>query len=96
MAAPIRYKTSAADASAMAKVFYQLAGVTNPTPKALSWWSKQIQQDGSQPAYDNFKTGVGQDKEATRSPRNKGIQDDEGLSLRSNKHKFVLYNMLHK
>lgn len=55
------YKTSAQDAAAMAAAWYQAAGVANPTQKALDWWTKQIQEDGSQPAFDNFKTGKGQD-----------------------------------
>ena len=62
------YKTSPSDAAAMAAVWYGLAGVSNPSPQAIQWWTKQIQQDGSQPAFDNFKNGKGQDAQSKFDP----------------------------
>lgn len=52
----------------MAAVWYGLAGVQNPSPQAIQWWTKQIQQDGSQPAFDNFKNGKGQDAQDKFDP----------------------------
>ena len=57
------YKTDASDAAAMAAVWYGLAGRT-PDPQGLAWWTKQIQQDGSQPAFDNFTKGIAKDTPA--------------------------------
>ena len=56
------YKVSAADAAAMARQWYQLAGVTDPKPSSLAWWTKQIQEDGSHTAFGNFSKGDGDDR----------------------------------
>ena len=64
----INYKTNVNDATAMAKIWYGLAGVQNPSPTALAWWTKQIQQDGSNTAYKNFSNGKGQDTQSAFDP----------------------------
>lgn len=65
----VNFKTSLSDAQNMARLFYQTAGVANPSTAALAHWAAEIQHDGSQPAYDNFKTGTGQDAQSRFNPQ---------------------------
>lgn len=64
----INYKTDPNSARSMAQVWFNLAGVANPSKAALDWWQKQIQQDGSNTAFKNFQTGVGQDAQSKFDP----------------------------
>ena len=65
----VAYKTSASDAANMAAQWYALAGVQNPSAKAIAWWTKQIQQDGSHTAFLNFSNGKGQDSQSQFNPQ---------------------------
>lgn len=66
MASPT-YKVSATDAAAMAQQWYAMvpsvAGEVTPAQMAqgVQWWTKQIQQDGSNTAFKNFQSGIAKD-----------------------------------
>lgn len=64
-----QYTVKAPDAAAMVSQWYQLAGNPNPSPKAVAWWTKQIQQDGSHTAFLNFSNGKGQDAQSQFNPQ---------------------------
>lgn len=58
-----QWQGTTAPAQAMASQWYALAGRT-PDPQGLAWWTKQIQQDGSNTAFKNFTVGIAKDTPA--------------------------------